>query len=137
MLSMSFLALESTTRLLDPLRSLMGTLVSPIRFVAQTPYAIGGEVDEMLSTREELQQANAELGQRVLELSQVSQQFLSLRAENERLRELLGSRRRVPHDVLVAELIGVEPRPDTLQIVIDKGGSAGVYVGQAVLDADG
>ena len=137
MVSAALLALESTTRLLDPLRGFVGTVVSPLRFVAETPYFIGGEVDEVLTDREQLQQQNAALNQRVLELSQVSQQFLALRQENQRLRGLLGSRRRIPHDVLVAELIGIAPRPNSLQIVIDKGTSAGAYVGQAVLDSQG
>lgn len=137
MVSSALLTLESTTRLLDPMRSFIGTVVSPLRFVAETPYFISGEVDEVLTNREQLQQQNATLNQRVLELSQVSQQFLALRQENERLRGLLGSRRRVPHDVLVAELVGIVPRPNSLQIVIDKGTSAGAYIGQAVLDAQG
>ncbi len=137
MVSSALLTLESTTRLLDPLRSFVGTLVSPLRFVAETPYFIGGEVDEVLTDREQLQQQNSALNQRVLELSQVTQQFLALRQENERLRGLLGSRRRIPHDVLVAELIGIAPRPNSLQIVIDKGTSAGAYIGQAVLDSQG
>ena len=137
MVSATLLTLESTTRLLEPLRSFVGTMVSPLRFVAETPYFIGGEVDEVLTDREQLQQQNAALNQRVLQLSQISQQFLALRQENERLRGLLGSRRRVPHDVLVAELVGIVPRPSSLQIVNDKGTSAGAYVGQAMLDAQG
>jgi rod shape-determining protein MreC len=137
MVSAALLTLESTTRLLDPMRSFVGTFVSPLRFVAETPHFIGGEVDVLLTNRGQLQQQNAALNQRVLELSQVSQQFLALRQENERLRGLLGSRRRVPHDVLVAELVGIVPRPNSLQIVIDKGTSAGAYIGQAVLDAQG
>jgi len=39
--------------------------------------------------------------------------------------------------VLVAELIGVVPGPNTFQVEIDKGADAGVFVGQAVIDADG
>ena len=48
MVSATLLTLESTTRLLEPLRSFVGTMVSPLRFVAETPYFIGGEVDEVL-----------------------------------------------------------------------------------------
>jgi rod shape-determining protein MreC len=60
-----------------------------------------------------------------------------MKKENERLRELLGSRARLPTEVLIAELIGVVPNPNTHQVIIDKGSDAGVTIGQAVIDAQG
>ena len=129
--------MEITTRLLETPRAAISTVTSPLRVVAELPYLLGGQFDETLATRRGLLEDNEALRRRVLELSQISQQFRALRSENERLRELLGSRRRVPHDVLVAELIGVIPGPDRLEIIIDKGRSAEVHVGQAVVDSDG
>ena len=67
MLSALSLLLETTTRLLDPVRGAVGTLVSPLRFIAETPYFISGEVDEVLTSREALQQQNAVLQQQVME----------------------------------------------------------------------
>ena len=43
----------------------------------------------------------------------------------------------MPYDVLIAEIIGVIPAPDTHQIVIDKGSDAGLEVGQPILDSEG
>lgn len=129
--------IEFTTSLLEAPRSAISSVTSPLRVVAETPYLLGEQADELFATRRGLETENAALKRRVLELSQVSQQFLSLRTENERLRELLGSRRRVPYEVLVAELIGVIPAPDRLEIFIDKGANAGLVVGQAVVDAEG
>lgn len=137
LLSAALIAVEFTTRLLEAPRSAIGTVVSPLRVIAEVPYLLGAEVDATLSSRQSLQEENEALRRRVLELSQISAQFLALRSENERLRELLGSRRRVPHEVLVAELIGVVPGPDRLEIIIDKGSEAQVQVGQAVVDAQG
>ncbi len=65
------------------------------------------------------------------------QQYLSLKTENERLRALLGSRARLPAEVMVAELVAVVPTPNTYQVIIDKGADSGVALGQAVLDAQG
>jgi len=73
----------------------------------------------------------------VLELTEISQQYQSLKTENERLRGLLGSRARLPAQVLVAELVGVVPTPNTFQVIIDKGSAAGVTLGHAVIDAHG
>jgi len=128
---------DLNSRLLEPVRSLLATIVSPIYAVAETPYSVAHGVKETFSTRASLQAENERLGRRLLELSQVSQQFVTLREENARLRELLGSRRRLGADVLVAELVGILPAPNTLQVEIDKGRRAGVVVGQAVIDADG
>jgi len=118
-------------------RAVIGTLLSPLQVIAEAPYLLGGEVGEVLATRDSLQARNAALERRVLELSQVSQQFLALKQENERLRELLGSQARIPTDVLIAELLGVVPTANTHQVIIDKGAAAGVEIGQAVIDAEG
>jgi rod shape-determining protein MreC len=129
--------LDVTTRLLQPLRSAIATLVSPLQVVAETPYLLGGTVGDVVANRESLLAENARLERRVLELSQISQQFLALKQENDRLRELLGSRARLPTEVLIAEIVGVVPGPTTHQVVIDKGADAGVSQGQAVIDAAG
>ena len=129
--------LDVTTRFLEPVRSLIGTVASPLQVMAEVPYLLADEVGEVASTHESLRQRNANLERRILELTQISQQFLSLKTENERLRELLGSQARLPAEVMVAELVAVVPVPNTHQVVIDKGADAGISVGQAVLDAEG
>lgn len=137
LVSTVLVALDVTTRLLEPMRSTIGTVASPLQVFAEFPYLIASEVGEVASTRETLRERNAELERRVLELTQISQQYLSMKMENERLRALLGSRARLPAEVMVAELIAVVPTPNTHQVIIDKGVDSGVQVGQAVLDANG
>lgn len=105
--------------------------------VAEAPYLLGDTLGEVVTSRENLHATNAQLERRVLELSQISQQFLAMKKENERLRELLGSRARLPTEVLIAELIGIVPNPNTHQVIIDKGSDAGITIGQAVIDAQG
>jgi len=129
--------LDVTTRLLEPVRSTIGTLVSPLQVLAELPYLLADEVGEVASTHESLRVHNTELERRILELTQISQQFLSLKTENERLRALLGSRARLPAEVMVAELVAVIPVPNTHQVIIDKGTDSGIEIGQAVLDAEG
>ena len=65
------------------------------------------------------------------------QKLVSLEAENVRLRELLNSSALVGDSVLVAELINVSPSPLHHQIVVNKGKSDGLYVGQPVIDSLG
>lgn len=136
-LSALLIIVETSSRLLDPARGVLATLASPIYIIAESPYLLGDAVTDVVSTRDELLQRNQVLERRVLELSQISQQYVALKAENDRLRGLLGSQGRLPYEVLIAELVGVVPDPDTFQIIIDKGAEHGLQNGQAVLDAQG
>jgi rod shape-determining protein MreC len=131
------LVVDMNSRLLNPLRSVLATVVSPIYVIAESPYRVSQSASATLSTRESLIEENEDLRKRNFELAQITQQFVALREENARLRQLLGSRQRLDSKVLVAELIGVVPSPTTFQVEIDKGADAGVFVGQAVIDADG
>jgi rod shape-determining protein MreC len=137
LVSAILISLELTTRLLEPVRSAIGTVVSPLRYVAQSPYRIGDEVGDVVATRQMLLERNALLEQQVLELSNISLRFLNLKQENQHLRELLGSQSRLPDAVLIAELVGVVPTVNTYQIIIDKGLNAGAKIGQAVIDSEG
>ena len=131
------MVVDINSRLLDPVRSTLATVVSPIYVIAETPYSVAQSAGETFASRTALEAENEDLRRRLLELAPVSQQVAALTEENARLRELLGSRRRLGNDVLVAELVGIVPTPNTLQVEIDKGANAHVSVGQAVIDADG
>jgi len=131
------LAVDVNSRLLQSVRGALSTIVSPLYIIAESPYRVSREAGATLATRESLLARNAELEQQNLQLSQRAQQNVVLREENARLRELLGSRQRLDAKVLVAELIGVVPTPNTFQVQIDKGSDAGVFVGQSVIDANG
>jgi rod shape-determining protein MreC len=131
------LAVDVNSRLLQGVRGVLATIVSPLYIVAESPYRVGREAGETLATRESLLTRNATLELENLQLAQRAQQNVVLREENARLRALLGSRQRLDAKVLVAELIGVVPTPNTFQVQIDKGSDAGVFVGQAVIDAHG
>ena len=134
---MVLIALESSTRLLAPVRGQLEGLISPVYLITQAPYQATRQLDEVVSTHTDLRERNRQLRRQLLELAQISQQFVALKAENDRLRELLGSQARLPYDVLIAEIIGVIPAPDTHQIIIDKGSDAGLEVGQPILDSEG
>jgi len=134
---MVLIVLESTTRLLDPVRGALMAVAAPLQVVAELPYLLSDEVGDVIASRESLRQRNEELERRVLELSQISQQYMALKAENERLRALLGSRARLPAEVLIAEIISVLPAPGTHQVVLDKGTNDDVELGDAVIDSEG
>lgn len=98
---------------------------------------LGDEVDASVRSHAQLRERNLALQRQILELTHISQQFVALKAENDRLRQLLGSQGRLPYEVLIAEVIGIVPGTGSFQVIIDKGADAGIQSGQAVLDADG
>ena len=120
------------TRLLQSTRALLATIVSPIYVIADSPYRMSREAGRTLATRDSLQAENERLEQQNLQLAERAQQFVALQEENARLRALLGSRQRLGAEVLVAELVGVVPAPNTFQVEIDKGASDGVFIGMKV-----
>jgi rod shape-determining protein MreC len=118
-------------------RALIDTVMTPVYWLADVPDMIGEWGDTHITSRSELQEANARLRRENLVMQGRSQQMASLQADNARLRALLNSTALLRDDVLVAELIGVSPDPVRHQLVLDKGAQDGVYLGQPLIDADG
>ena len=135
--SLGLIYTDLRTRMLEPMRDVLGAVVYPGQALVESPYRLSAAVVEAVSSQVTLLGRVHELERQNLELAGVAQQLHALRTENDRMRELFGSRGRLPSEVMIAELIGVVPNPDTLQVVIDKGTDDGVRIGQAVIDAEG
>lgn len=135
--SMLLIGLAQATRLLDPVRGWLLTLLTPVTVIAESPWLLGRRLSQAMATREQIVDRNGVLERENLELSHLAQQYRVLRAENDRLLALVGSRSRLPAEVLAAEIIGVVPTVNTLQVILDKGVDAGVTEGSAVIDSEG
>lgn len=118
-------------------RSLMDIAAMPVYWVADLPSRMGDWNDSHLKSRANLLELSERLSRENLLLQGRSQQMASLQAENVRLRALLNSSAILRDDVLVAELIGVSPDPVRHQLVLNKGKTDGVFLGQPLIDADG
>jgi rod shape-determining protein MreC len=118
-------------------RAVLDSFASPIYWVANLPARMGEWTQIHIESRSQLLEDNERLQRENLILQGRSQQMASLQAENVRLRALLNSSALLRDDVLVAELIGVSPDPERLQLLLNKGERDGVFVGQPLIDADG
>jgi rod shape-determining protein MreC len=118
-------------------RAVLDSLASPIFWVANLPTRLSEWTGAHAQSRTQLLESNDRLSRENLVLQGRSQQMASLQGENVRLRKLLNSSALLRDDVLVAELIGVSPDPERLQLVLNKGEADGVFVGQPLIDADG
>ncbi len=134
-LSILLMVLDHRFHQTETLRNTLSVLTYPIQFLAEVPSDIGRWVTDTLQSRHELQETNHRLLRENLKLHAELQQLAALQAENERLRDLLGSAYKVGNRVLVAELSAMDLDPFRQQVMINKGSRSGVFEGQAVLDA--
>lgn len=102
-------------------------------WVANRVSAAAGAVWELVRVYQE----NARLRAEVEELKQLRTWNDVLAAENERLRDELGLRARVPYRLLAAEVIERHPDAWFQEVVINRGQRDGVQAGMAVINSQG
>ena len=136
-LSLAVLFLDHRYSVLSPARQWLTVAATPILFLADLPGRLWGSASQAVMSRNELLRENARLKARNLILEQQVQKQASLTAQNIHLKELLNSSELVGEQVLVAEVVGVDPDPFRHRVTINKGSLDGVYEGQAILDAHG
>ncbi|MGB0466341.1 MAG: rod shape-determining protein MreC [Pontibacterium sp.] len=118
-------------------RAYISLVLTPLQWLVDLPAEIADEVSDVVVDRGLLIKENARLKADVMQLEQKRQQLDSLVEENNRLRALLKGRSRVQDEVMLVELIGVNPDPFQHQVVINHGSEDHTYLGQPVLDAGG
>lgn len=122
---------------MESVRSVLTTAIYPIQYLINLPSGVGEWLSESLSSRQTLiDQNNSLRAQQFLYATQL-QKLDSIAAENMRLRALLDSSIDVSDKILIAELLSVDMKPFTQQVVISKGSRHDVYRGQPILDASG
>ncbi len=119
---------------LEGLRAGISVIVSPLRYLVSLPAQSGAWVSEWFRTHNHLVDQNRRLEQDNRLLNARLQKMEVLLAENTRLRNLLGSSRKLADEVIVAELLSVDQNPYRQLIEANKGSLDGVYDGQAVID---
>jgi rod shape-determining protein MreC len=136
-LSFVLIVVDHLSGYLDDVRAGLTIVVTPVLIAADIPGREIREIREILSSRDEMQDYVNILEQELILLKAKTEKMAALTAENIRLRDLLGSAAKLQDNVLVAELISVDPDPEKHEVIIDKGGRDGVFVGQPLLDAQG
>jgi len=122
---------------LKGVRSALGTIISPIVYLADIPQELFSWGGESLVSRSYLRQENQRLTDESVILKAQLQKYIALQAENARLRNLLGTENDTLERRLLAEIIQIDDDPFRLDLVINKGYLDDVYVGQTVIDASG
>ena len=136
-LSLALILVDHWSNVLDSTRSGLTVLVTPVVLLADFPPKSVTSLVEVLSTRSTMREEIKLLEKDLLLLHAKTEKMAALTAENNRLRDLLGSAAKLQDNVVVAELIGVAPDPEKHEVIIDKGTTDGVFIGQPLLDAKG
>jgi rod shape-determining protein MreC len=136
-LSVSIMVLDHNAEHLKTIRSILSAVVHPIRLVIDAPFSLGHWIGDSTATRSELSEENRRLKEQNLIQSARLQRQVALEAENTRLRALLDSTAKVSGRVLIGEIMSIDMNPFRHRITINKGSNDGLYVGQALIDADG
>ncbi|GLS89808.1 cell shape-determining protein MreC [Psychromonas marina] len=131
-----FLA-DSQLNLFASSRVYLNSLVSPIQYIADAPQKLSRVISDNLLTREALKDRNQELEKENLFLKADRLLLTQLENENKQLRELLNSQRSFSNKRMIAEVMSLRSDPFTHQLLINKGASDGVYVGQPVINEEG
>ncbi len=136
-LSASLMLADSRLDAFSSVRYILNSVVAPIQYAANLPRTMFDGLYERLNSRQDLIVSNSSLKREVLLLKSDLSLLKQYQEENKRLRELLGSPFIRDEKKVVTEVMAVDSSPYRHQVVIDKGHTDGVYVGQPVINENG
>ncbi|MCP4389570.1 MAG: rod shape-determining protein MreC [Gammaproteobacteria bacterium] len=133
-ISITMMVVDHRFQHLEVVRTNVSLVLSPLRYLVSLPVTGGNWLGDWFTSHTELLNENESLKAEGRILNARLQKLEILAEENERLRSLLGSARKIADDVIVAELLSVDQNPYRQLIEINKGSSDGVEIGHAVID---
>ncbi len=122
---------------LERVRFGLGYFTTPVYWVADIPTRVSFWIDDVFVSRTDLLEENENLREELLVAQRELQLLESLASENSRLLELQEAAEVIEGEVMPAEIINVSPDPYSKRVLINKGSTDGVFVGQALIDANG
>lgn len=122
---------------LNALKRQLYSLVEPVYFAIALPGRAFDDISHSFRLGSALRRENANLRQMNLVLAARVQKLSYLSNENARLLELTVAAESIDSNVLVTEVIGVDPDTTRHVLIINRGSDAKLYKGQPVLDARG
>ena len=136
-LSVILLSIDRANQVTNDIKGQLSVVFTPIYYAANVPKITINSITEHFQDNKKLLGENQQLKSEKLELEGMLQKFTSIKQENQRLRQLLKSSEKISDKLLIAELLYVSSEPGVDQFVLNQGANKSVYVGQAVIDANG
>lgn len=118
-------------------RAAMTLPVAPIQYIVNWPTQMVDHLKTVIRSHDDLIRQNLQLKSDQLLLRSQLQRLSAIESENNYLKSLLRSSKKLKTKMLIADLLAVNSEPYLRQVVLDKGSRDDVYIGQPVLDASG
>ena len=122
---------------LETVRTVITTVAWPLRWLVHSPVAAGAWLGNTFATRERLLEENRAYSEHQALLDLRLLRYEALEQENQRLRALTRALGPEAPKATMAEVLRVDLGPFRQRGIINSGTKAGVFVGQAVVDAGG
>ncbi|MGC1387576.1 MAG: rod shape-determining protein MreC [Steroidobacteraceae bacterium] len=137
LLALGLIIVDKRYDQLGKIRRLLSIAAYPVQVAVESPFEGWNWFRESVTSRDVLRADNAKL-KAELRLAQFRlQRFEALEAETQRLRALRDNTAGVSNRFIVGDIMDVDLDAFRARVLVDKGASEGVFVGQAVLDAGG
>jgi rod shape-determining protein MreC len=137
LLAVVLMAMDQRGHYVPRMRSAIEYLVEPVYHVVEWPLDATRNLFTQFQSRRSLRHENDRLRMQLLSQEAAIQRLSALAEENKRLRSLFEGARGQEFEYRFAELLQVDLDPFSHQVLIDRGSSDGVVVGQAVIDGAG
>ena len=129
---------DKQLKLGNDVRNNFSHIIQPIYIIAESPLKLYKSTSLYIDTKKNIIKENNALKKKVLVQSGIIQQIPPLKEENKRLKKLLGSSSSIDTSkILIAELIKVNLSPFSNKVIINKGNSNNLFLGQSVVDSFG
>ena len=134
LIAIVLLVVDARMRSLSLIRQVVGVALYPAQMVALLPRDAAYRVGDYFSSVSVLEKEVNGLKHQQVANAQLLQQAQQLLAENTQVRQLAGMRERLPVKSVVSDILYDARDPFTRKIVLDRGSSQGVALGQPVID---
>src|SRR5215470_18274247 len=134
LLSLALLFADTRYRYLENIRQVVAVVLYPLVRAAQLPGEALAYVGSYFTSQSRLASENAALRSQLIAQAPAAQGYPLLEQENARLRALTRVEARFPGSAIAAEVLYTGRDPFTQKVFVNRGESAGVLPGQAVID---
>jgi len=134
LLSIALMFADTRFRYLEGIRQVTAVALYPLQRAVQLPGEAFAWLGDFLVSKRALTDENTALRQDLVAHAQSTQEFSRLREENASLRALLEIQKRYPGSATAVEVLYTGRDPFTQKVFVNRGTSAGIAAGQAVVD---
>ena len=131
------ISVDRQSNYLNPVRETLSFVVYPIQLAVDLQIGLIETISSYLKTQKTLINDMEKLRTENLQLSVRAQRYSAVKRENSRLRDLLDFPVVPNQRTIVANILSIDIKSGSQQIVVNKGENTGAQVGQAMVDVHG